>query len=149
MMANAALLVGLTMGIRDAIDGFTLGCPFLMTEMSFYRAARDGLDAVMLWPDGVGTSPKERPVRALADALLPLADSGLASLGVDVEERGRLLGVIAGRLQSGRTGARWQRDSLRTLRGKFSRREALGRLVEEYAARYDSGEPVHHWAAVG
>lgn len=149
MMANAALLVGLTVGIRDAIDGFMLGCPFLMTEMSFYRAARDGLDAVMLWPDGVGTSPKERPVRALADALLPLADSGLAALGVDVEERGRLLGVISGRLQSGRTGARWQRDSLRTLRGKFSRREALGRLVEEYAARYDSGEPVHHWAAIG
>ena len=148
MMANAALLVGLTLGIRDAIDGFMLGCPFLMTEMSFYRAARDGIDAVMLWPDGVGTSPRERPVRGLAEALLPLADSGLASIGVEVEERGRLLGVISGRLQNGQTGARWQRASLRALRARHSRREALERLVEEYSARYDSDEPVHHWAPV-
>ena len=148
MVANAALLVGLTLGIRDAIDGFMLGCPFLMTEMSFYRAARDGLDAMMLWPDGVGTSPRERPVRALAEALLPLADSGLASLGVDVEERGRLLGVISGRLQNGQTGARWQRDALRTLRAHHARRDALARLVEDYSARYDSDEPVHRWPPV-
>lgn len=148
MMANAALLIGLTVGIRDAIDGFIFGCPFLMAEMSFYRAARDGMDAVMLWPDGVGTSPKERPVRALAEAMLPLADSGLASLGVDVEERGRLLGVIAGRLQNGQTGARWQRSALRQLRDRLPRRDALSRLVEEYSARYETGEPVHHWAPV-
>jgi hypothetical protein len=148
MMANAALLIGLTVGIRDAIDGFIFGCPFLMTEMSFYRAARDGMDAVMLWPDGVGTSPKERPVRAIAETLLPLADSGLASLGVDVEERSRLLGVIEGRLQSGRTGARWQRDALRALRARLPRQEALCRLVEAYAARYETGAPVHHWARV-
>lgn len=148
MMANAAFLVGLTLGIRDSIDGFIFGCPFLMTEMSFYRAARDGMDAVMLWPDGVGTSPRERPVRALAEALLPLADSGLASIGVDVEERSRLLGVIEGRLHNGQTGARWQRAALRALRARHSRSEALTRLVGEYAARYDSGEPVHHWAPV-
>jgi len=148
MMANAALLIGLTVGIRDAIDGFMFGCPFLMAETSFYRAARDGMDAVMLWPDGVGTSPKERPVRALAEVLLPVADRGLAALGVDVEERGHLLGVIATRLQNGQSGARWQRNALRTLRARVPRSAALARLVEEYAGRYDSGEPVHRWSAV-
>ncbi|MFN0097747.1 MAG: glutamate--cysteine ligase [Gemmatimonadaceae bacterium] len=148
MMANAALLIGLTVGIRDSIDGFIFGCPFLMAEMSFYRAARDGMDAVMLWPDGVGTSPKARPVRELADSLLPLADQGLATLGVESEERARLLGVIADRVASGQTGARWQRSALRTLRTSGPRRAALDRLVREYAARYDSQQPVHLWPAV-
>ena len=55
-MANAALLIDLTVGIRDAIDGVLRGCPFLTTEMSFYRAARDGMDAVMLWPRTTATS---------------------------------------------------------------------------------------------
>ncbi len=55
-MANAALLIDLTVGIRDAIDGVMRGCPFLTTEMSFYRAARDGMDAVMLWPRTTATS---------------------------------------------------------------------------------------------
>ncbi len=148
MMANAALLIGLTVGIRDSIDGFIFGCPFLMAEMSFYRAARDGMDAVMLWPDGVGTSPKARPVRALAQSLLPLADRGLATLGVDIAERARLLGVISNRIDSGQSGARWQRSALRRLRAKMPRRDALDRLVEAYAARYDTEQPVHAWPAV-
>ncbi len=146
MMANAAFLVGMTVGMRDGIEGFLIGCPFLMADTSFYRAARDGMDAVMLWPDGAGTSPRERPVRAVADGLLPIADEGLASLGVASDERSRLLGVIADRVASGRTGARWLREGLRRLRASLPRREALSRLVLEYAARADSGEPVHRWA---
>lgn len=148
MMANAAFLVGLTVGLRDRMAHLTAGCPFLMADTSFYRAARDGLDALLLWPDAKGYGLGERSVPELVERLLPVADAGLAELSVDAEERGALLGIIADRVLSGQTGARWQRAALRQLGSRLPRQQALSALVTEYAARSDSGAPVHRWAAV-
>lgn len=149
MMANAAFMLGLTMGLADDIESRITGIPFALAETSFYRAARDGMNAVLLWPHVRGNSPRESPVRELAATLLRLADHGLTTLGVAPEERSRYLGVIADRVSSGKTGARWQRSALYTLRrGHPSRRAALGRLVAEYAARADTQAPVHTWTPV-
>ena len=87
MMANAAFMLGLTIGLRDDIDGLIAGLPFNLAETSFYRAARDGMQAVLLWPSAGGVSPEERGARELAESLLPVAERGLSALGVDAAER--------------------------------------------------------------
>ncbi len=148
MLANAAFLLGLTVGLADDIDSLINGLPFAYAEASFYRAARDGLNAVLLWPTVQGISPQERPARALASSLLPTVERGLTILGVDQEERTRCLQVIADRLMVGQTGAQWQRVALHHLRRNLSRPDALRQLVAEYAARSDTQAPVHTWSAV-
>lgn len=148
MAANAAWLLGLVAGLREGLEARLSGCPFQMAEMSFYRAARDGLDAVLLWPTTAGPAPRERGVVELAETLLPVAAAGLAALGVDAGEAAAHLAVIAGRLATRRTGARWQREALHALRGRVREAEVLPTLVAEYAARADAGEPVHAWPAV-
>lgn len=148
MMANAAFMLGVTVGLRDDIDQMICGIPFALAETSFYRAARDGMTATLLWPTADGLSPAERDARELAATLLPIADRGLELLGVDSAERSALLGVIADRVTNGRSGAHWQRTALRKLRSSLSRTDALRTLVSEYAARSDTDEPVHRWPAV-
>lgn len=148
MMANAAFVLGLTVGLRDDVEGLLAGCPFPLAEMSFYRAARDGMDAVLLWPTTSGVSPREQPASVLAMAMLPVAERGLASLGVDATESAALLGVISDRIAAAQTGARWQRIALRKLRTGMSRQEAACTMVSEYVARASTGEPVHRWPAL-
>lgn len=148
MMANAAFTVGLSTGLRERMAHLTAGCPFLMADTSFHRAARDGLDAMLLWPDARGYGLGERSVPELVERLIPVAQAGLSELGVDASEGSRLLGVIADRVKSGQTGARWQRAALRRLGAKQKRRAALAELVREYAARAAEGLPVHRWSPV-
>jgi hypothetical protein len=146
MMANAAWMLGLTMGLRDGIEARLCGCPFLMCDTSFYRAARDGVDAKLLWPTKAGPAPRERDVIELAEKLLPVAAAGLQALGVDDEEAADLLQVMDGRMATRQTGARWQRAALARLRATVPEAQVLPTLVREYAARAATGAPVHTWA---
>ncbi|MFN9215530.1 MAG: glutamate--cysteine ligase, partial [Gemmatimonadota bacterium] len=123
-------------------------CPVLLCFTSFLRAARDGLAARLLRPTRAGPAPRERDVVELAEKLLPVAADGLRRLGVDDDEAGELLAVIAGRLAARRTGARWQRAALLRLRETVAEAQVLPTLVREYAARAATGEPVHTWSAL-
>ena len=148
MMANAAFMVGLTLGLRDDVNTLLHGYPFALAETSFYRAARDGMLATLLWPSLHAPSPQECSAQSLITPMLPVADRGLASLGIEAAERARYLGIIADRVTAGQTGARWQRAALHTLRRHLPRADALDQLVKEYAARADTQSPVHGWPAV-
>ena len=50
MVANTALYVGLALGLRDYVRDWLPSIPFPYAEYNFYRAAQQGLDAVMVWP---------------------------------------------------------------------------------------------------
>jgi gamma-glutamyl:cysteine ligase YbdK (ATP-grasp superfamily) len=150
MMANAALLIGLTVGLatqhEPPLEWLLDSIPFSVAETNFYRAARDGLEARLLWPVGALASPTEQSVPALVAALLPLAAVGLDAIGVEPDELRRLLTVIEARVRSGQTGARWQRRALAALEARGADRStALLELVRAYAGRSASGTPVHLW----
>jgi gamma-glutamyl:cysteine ligase YbdK (ATP-grasp superfamily) len=149
MVANAALLVGLTLGLRGELPWLLPALPFALAEYNFYRAAQHGLDATLLWPRDVAPSPQEVPVRDLLTRLLPVAEAGLTSLGVDAEESSRLLGIVHERVASGTTAAGWQRRALARRGTGACTPEALQRLLEDYLARAASGRPVHAWAEGG
>jgi hypothetical protein len=149
MAANAALLVGLTLGLRSELPWLLPALPFALAEYNFYRAAQHGLDATLLWPCEVAPSPQEVSVRDLLARLLPGAERGLASIGVDAEESSRLLGIVSARLACGTTAAGWQRRALARRGHGAPTPDSLQRLLEDYLVRSASGLPVHEWTEAG
>jgi len=144
MMASAAYLVGLTIGLSNSVTSLLPAIPFRYADYNFYRAAQSSLEAELLWPTLDDTSPNQVVARDLCRQMLPVADEGLATIGVSEEERGRLLGVIEDRLDSNTTPAAWQRRTLERF-GSDSRQEGLRKLVEEYLSMAASGKPVTEW----
>jgi gamma-glutamyl:cysteine ligase YbdK (ATP-grasp superfamily) len=144
MMASAAFLVGLVRALADEVEGILPAMPFEYARRNFVEAARDGLQAELLWPSP--SSLRLRRAAELIPDLLAVARRGLAALGVDAAEAERFLGVVAERAASGRTGARWQRKVLeQELERRPSRAGALASLLERYLEGQASGEPVHRW----
>ncbi len=149
MLANAAFLVGLTLRLARDADELVIAMTFGQARRNFYAAARFGLDAELLWPSAAAPSP--RPVRAadLVRRVLPLAREGLVDAGVDGAEVDRLLDVVAARVASRTTGARWQRHVLASLKTGVDGREALRAMLERYLVCASTGEPVHRWPVAG
>lgn len=145
MTANAAYLVGLTLGLAPDMDEHAVRMTFGQARRNFYEAARHGLDAELLWPERRGPSPRRERAQDLALDLLPLARRGLLDAGVDGAEIADKLAVIEARIRSGRTGARWQSECYDALRLAHPSPEALKRMLEAYLTLSREGRPVHEW----
>jgi hypothetical protein len=146
MVANAAFLVGMALGLQSEVDRLLPYFPFEFANRNFYRAARHGLDAVLLWPTEDLPSPKEISVCELALELLPIAERGLAEFGVREIEIRRMLDIIRARIRSRMTPARWQRQVLECLGRRMPRPEALARMLEVYLGEIHRGKPVTEWS---
>jgi gamma-glutamyl:cysteine ligase YbdK (ATP-grasp superfamily) len=145
MVANGALLLGLTLGLADGMDALLPAMPFACARGNFLRAARQGMDAVLLWPSEKAPSPREIPVTELIPKLLPIARRGLVTGGVEPAEADEMLGIIEARVAARRTGAAWQRQVLAKLEAQMPKADALAALVERYREHAESGAPVHEW----
>ncbi len=145
MMANAAFLLGLTLALAPDADRLTSALTFGQARRNFYEAARRGLDAELLWPSPRPPSPRLVPVSGLVADLLPMARDALERAGIDAAETDGLLDVVGARAATRRTGARWQRDTLRACLRAEARPAALRTLVLRYLALAESGQPVHDW----
>ncbi|MFJ3197307.1 glutamate--cysteine ligase [Streptomyces griseoviridis] len=144
MAANSAFLLGLTLHLAAGPAPPHTVLPFATARGNFYRAARSGLHARIGWPSPGGAVTWSR-AGDLLPRLLPLAAEGLVGAGVDAEEAGHLLSVIAARVAGGQTGAVWQQRALTALDGHGDRRGALRLLTHTYAGLVTSGAPVHTW----
>ena len=134
-IANAALFFGLMQVLIDAVEPAEPRIPFATARDNFYAAARYGLDARITWYDG-----EKGTLRSLLlQQLLPQARSGLESLEIDRNDIERYLGVIEARLQSGQTGAAWQRAWV------ARHGDDMAAMTAAYLARQDAGRPVHAW----
>ncbi|MDZ7782497.1 MAG: glutamate--cysteine ligase [Halioglobus sp.] len=145
MVANAALLIGLAEGLRPRLRELLPAIPFGIAEYNFYRAAQHGLFARLVWPEKGQSGFREQPVGSLLGRLLPVAQDGLESIGVDAAQARRYLEVIERRLQQRRTGAIWQRSRLSALSRTMSREQALHAMLEEFIAYSNDNTPVSEW----
>jgi hypothetical protein len=145
MMANSAFMLGVTLALAPDIHRLLPALPFEHANWSFYRAAQHGLDAELLWPSVRAPSPTQVRAREVVRSLLPLAREALLDAGVDSVEVDRLLGVFEARVESGRTGARYQRRVLDRLAPRMGRERAAVAMLERYMERSATGEPVHTW----
>lgn len=135
MMANAALYFGLARFLANLSDAPEFRLSFEQARNNFYAAARDGLRAPMTWLDGSTTDART----LLLEEILPMARHGLETLNIDKADINHYLGIIETRIQTGQTGAVWQR----TYREKHQA-DSL-HLVAAYLERQRSGAPVHEW----
>ncbi len=133
-VANAATYLGIVRGLVEREVPIESRIDFETTKNNFYAAAKHGLDARLQWEDGERTA-----YELLADELLPLAAAALGALGIPEREIARYLGIVWARVESGRTGAHWQRAWV----AKHGPDWAA--LTRAYVDAQESGEPVHTW----
>ena len=140
-IANAAMWLGLMKAIGARHPEVNRMMPFEAARANFVSAARQGLASHQVWIDG-----SEHSATSLAlDVLLPLADDGLASTGLDDADRTRFLDVIERRVRSGNTGSRWILGSLGAMRNQGTPGQRLNSLVAAMVSRQRGGLPVADW----
>lgn len=136
LVANAAVYYGLVfaLGQYDALPEMQL--PFSEARDNFYAAAREGLEAPLTWLDGRTFSAHQ----LLLEELLPLAGSGLVSLGIDSQDIERYVGIVEQRVTNGQNGSAWQRAYWQANNRDFAA------LTAAYLEHQSSGQPVHTWS---
>ncbi len=148
MLANSAFLVGLAYGLVPEIETLIDRFDFADAHANFYRAAQEGLDAELIWPDGAAdvAAPGDR-IRAveLVLKLIEVARRGLRNQGVDATDSDPLLEVISARARNGQSGAVWQRSMLELLEPGRPGDAALTQMVQRYVLLSTEGAPVHTW----
>ncbi|HFB64594.1 MAG TPA: hypothetical protein ENJ60_03550 [Aeromonadales bacterium] len=145
MCANAAFAIGLAVGLQQNIDDLISVIPFRFAEYNFYRAAKHGVKARILWQHKDEIRLVERNIMDVAKELLPVAHEGLKSLGVDDEERIKFLNIIQKRIDTSITGARWQKETLKYFEQKYEKDQACREMVKLYIDNTESCVPVAEW----
>jgi gamma-glutamyl:cysteine ligase YbdK (ATP-grasp superfamily) len=143
MVANAAFVVGLTLGLAPTAEDLVSRITFGQARQNFYDAARRGLDAMLVWPSAGRTALVR--ARELVVQLLPLARLGLVLARVDAEDANRWLSIIERRCACGTTGARWQRRVFDHHCRTSSVFDAAGAMLEAYMRESISGKTVDAW----
>lgn len=145
MLANAALAIGWTQALANDVDGLISKLPFSYAEYNFYRAAQQGLDANILWPQSQQQKLQEVKITDVIRELLPIAADGLRQLAVEQDEIDRLLSVIEKRLAKKQTGAIWQLNKLTEYEQQHNREDSLNLMLADYLGNMIQGEPVAFW----
>ncbi|MGB5443938.1 MAG: hypothetical protein WBM99_00415, partial [Psychromonas sp.] len=146
MLASAALMSGLMSGLQGRLNDILPGLPFRYAEKNFYRAAKNGLQASLFWPDLKSAKIQERSVISILKELLPIAEDGLALLGVGNSEITKQMNIIHGGMESRINGAQWQINMFDRLIKTEDKKTALAQLVENYYREYQTGKAVHEWS---
>ena len=145
MTANAAFAIGMAVGLAPKIEQYISRIPFQFAKYNFYRAAKNGLDATILWPQNYQNKPVEVPIKNVIDEMLLIANDGLSTLGVSCEERHKYLQIIQKRLSVGVTGGHWAKKTLMHLRKTLPNDKACEKLLEIYYANQLEGQPISEW----
>jgi gamma-glutamyl:cysteine ligase YbdK (ATP-grasp superfamily) len=135
MIANMAFVYGLAEWLVMEPHAPELRLPFASAKQNFYEAARLGLDAAIDWYDGKHWNL----TRLFEQVLAPQARLGLRALHADEEDIDRYMSIIEARIETGRTGAAFQKGFAERYHRDFPA------LVRAYVDRQTSGEPVHTW----
>ncbi|PHS20121.1 MAG: hypothetical protein COA86_02200 [Kangiella sp.] len=145
MSANAAFSIGMAVGLEEKLDEYMSRIPFRFAEYNFYRAAKDGLNATILWPQNYQNKPVEVPIRNVIDDMLQVASDGLSKLKVDRQERDKYLTIIQRRLSKNINGASWIKSTFKHIRKTKTNDIACAEMLEEYFLNQMSGQPVSEW----
>jgi len=146
LAANAAFTIGMAVGLEAKMDEYMARIPFRFSEYNFYSAAKNGLDATILWPQKYQHKPVEVPIKNIIDEMLQVAYDGLSQLGVDEQERVKYLNIVKRRLKLGITAARWQKMTYRHLQQTMNKDRACAEMLNIYLENQMSGNPVSEWS---
>ena len=145
MCANGLFVIGAAMAVLNDIGHLTSILPFHYTEQNFYRAAKYGIGADIIWPQKDQVQLQDMPLLTVARELLPRAREALKQTAVNEAEIHRLLGIIEGRIETRMTGARWQRQITESFFKSQSPDEAFRSMLALYMANQKQNIPLHEW----
>ncbi|MFN3239946.1 MAG: glutamate-cysteine ligase family protein [Planctomycetota bacterium] len=140
-MATAAFYFGLMAAVSHEFDDVSRAMSFDDAKGNFVAAARLGLQANLTWFHGREYTAQE----LIQEVLLPMAREGLEHANVDSGDVERYLGIIGERCKRGRTGSRWQLDSLSAMGEKGTKDQRMIALVRAMQRRQETADPVHTW----
>ncbi|MCD1632040.1 hypothetical protein RVM24_11485 [Marinobacter sp. KM021] len=145
MCANGLFIIGAALAVLEDIRHLTSILPFHYTEHNFYRAAKYGIGADIIWPHKDQVQLQDTPLLNVARDLLPRAREALQRTAVDEAEIQRLLGMIEGRIQTRMTGARWQRQITESFYRTQTTDEAFKSMLSLYMSHQKTNTPLHEW----
>ncbi|MEH0153298.1 CBS domain-containing protein [Limibacter armeniacum] len=138
-IANFAFWIGLMIGRPKLSDQLPGLMDFRDAKANFVKAARTGIESVLIWKD------RQIPAKELVlKELLPMAYAGLKEAKVSQEDIDHYLGIIEARTQ-GMNGAIWQVKSYRKLQKKLKQDDALLALTQSIYNNQLTDKPVHEW----
>ncbi len=134
-IANAAFYYGAVTALAESDIEIEKALPHSLARDNFYAAARNGLRSTQHWFDGRDMNAAE----LILQTLLPMAEKGLDSLGINAKDAKHYLGIIHDRVKSRQNGTAWQR--------KFVQKHGrdMHALAQAYKNNQNSGEAVHNW----
>lgn len=145
MSANGLFLIGCALALKDQMERVVSVMPFSYAEHNFYRAAKFGMQADLIWPGKSIFEMCDRTVVDIVNELLPRAEAALSKTALDSAEIERLFAVIKGRLETRQSGAQWQRRMIAHYPEK-DRYEASKIMLDKYMQNSEKGLPVHEWS---
>ncbi|MCB0358634.1 MAG: hypothetical protein KDD44_03335 [Bdellovibrionales bacterium] len=101
-MANFALALGAMVGYADRNECAEELCSYAEAEQAYWAAAQHGPTATTNWR-GARVELKQ----LVEEELLPTAEAGLVTLGVEPRAAASLLGIVRQRVDQQLTGAEW------------------------------------------
>ncbi len=140
-VANSAFYFGLMSGMSQKIPDITKALRFSNARNNFLQACRTGLECHFNWIDGESISA----TRLIKEELLPIAESGLKSAGIDAGDIERYLGTIEKRVDSKQTGARWAIKSITEMDEEIHPDEKVRSVVAEMHHQQKTDNPIHEW----
>ena len=137
-IANAAFFYGLVYMLANSEEAPEERLPFGSARANFYAAAKNSLNARVLWLDGNAVPVYD----LLLEELLPMARAGLESQEFNNDDIDTYMDVIRGRLRERCNGTVWQRSWV------AHNGNDMHALMQAYAECQRGGEPVHEWPVV-
>jgi len=134
MLANALFFYGLEHIFAKKFEAKEPLEPFEVAKSNFYKAAKYGLDARVVFE-----GEKITVANVILDKLLALSKEGLESLNIDSRDIKYYLNIITRRVQSKQNGASWQRQFVK----KYG--DDMQELTRVYLHNQKLGEEVSQW----
>lgn len=140
-VANSAFYFGLMSGMGEKVNDITEVLRFSHARNNFLQACRTGLECHFTWINGESISASE----LVQKELLPIAEAGLKSSGIDHDDIERYLSTIDKRVESKQTGAKWAIKSITEMDKELHPDEKVRAVVAEMHDQQAIDNPIHKW----
>lgn len=140
-MANAAFWLGTMVGMKDRIDDIRKHLSFADVRDNFVKSAQFGIDSKFNWFNDQKISACDLAL----NELIPLAEEGLKTYGIDSSDIDKYLGIIKERATKHTNGARWMLRSFTKLKDESNVDEALSVVTHAIIENQQKEIPGHEW----
>lgn len=145
MVANTALIIGLTEVMKHQVAEYLPLMPFEYCARNFYRAAELGLNAELIWPNPQQFRPEYQTAAAILEPLMDDVPAALDGIGIAAADYQGPLDCVRQRLQTRQTGAAWQLQAYEKLHLTRDHPAALQQMLALYQHHSAANRPVHDW----